>query len=247
MSTPRTLFVERVALGTLALDADESHYARDVLRMAVGEEVTVVDGRGGRGEGTVGQAPGRTLVVHVGVVAATSRPGGVVVLLGLPKPALVDEAVQLGTEAGLAELWLFPVGYSPPGRPRLDRLNRIARAATRQCRRDVLPAIRLFDDCTAALTELKGRGPFEPSPLWLATPPAPPGTQAANATGWWSAPAGSRTVVAIGPEAGFTTFEVEIFLAAGFTPTSLGPNVLRAPTAVAIATALCLCGAPPLR
>ena len=42
----RRLRVERVRVGSIELSASEAHHARDVLRMAVGQEVEVFDEQG---------------------------------------------------------------------------------------------------------------------------------------------------------------------------------------------------------
>lgn len=221
-----------VSLGILPIEMDEAHYVRDVLRLSIGATVTVADGRGNRGEATLVEVAPRRLGLDVRSLTTTPAAAPLIALLGLPKPALVDEALQLGTEAGLTELWLFPTTYSPPGRPRLDRLERIALASTRQSRREILPVIRIFDSLEAVLSALPPAGVGGPN-RWIAAPGAD------------GAPSPSQhgAVVAIGPEAGFSPFESETFAGAGFTTVCLGPHILRAPTAVAVATALCLAGA----
>lgn len=45
-------------------------------------------------------------------------------------------------------------------------------------------------------------------------------------------PLKSRAALAIGPEGGWTDFEIEKFVEQGFTPFSLGPRILRVDTAV---------------
>lgn len=70
------------------------------------------------------------------------------------------------------------------------------------------------------------------APKWIAHPrldDAPPRTAASNA----------RPVVAVGPEGGWTDFELDLFFAAGFQPLSLGDRALRSDTAcIALAGAL---------
>lgn len=228
MSTLKTVFVEHVCLGIHPIDMDEAHYVRDVLRLEIGAPIAVADGRGSRGSAILVELAPRRLGIDVRSLAATPAPTPLIVLLGLPKPALVDEALQLGTEAGLTDLWLFPSTYSPPGRPRLDRLERIALAATRQSRREVLPVVRIFPSLDTGLSALPTTGSEAPS-RWIAAPGAS-GLPRSNAAG---------AILAIGPEAGFSPIETDTFTNAGFVPVGLGPHILRAPTAVAVAVAMC--------
>lgn len=225
----RALFTDDLHVGIVSLDAAESHYARTVMRLALGAAVRVADGRGGEGQGRLVAAAGKALAVEVTELAtAQVSASSVVVLLGLPKPALVDEALQLGTEAGLSGLWLFPTAYSPPGRPKLERLERIALAATRQCRRAVRPSVRWFDNLQAALSALEAEASLFGCSRWVGAPEADAVLSVRH----------SGAVIAVGPEGGFSPIESQQLRAANFLPVGLGPHILRAPTAVAIATAL---------
>ena len=47
-----------------------------------------------------------------------------------------------------------------------------------------------------------------------------------------------RCLIAIGPEGGFSTNEIQTMTGAGFTAVSLGPRILRAETAPAVALSL---------
>ena len=227
MRTP-TLFVENAAIGLQLLDHDETHYARTVLRATVGDRVLAVDGRGSQVRGALEDAPGRRLAVRVDSVAASPRPTPLVVLLGLPRPALVDEALQLGTEAGLTELWLCRTEFSPPGQPRLDRLDRVARAACRQCRRESFPEIRVFEGLSEALSALDATPSLAMAARFYGSPGASPPALGS------SAPA----VVAVGPEGGFSLAEQQLLDECRFLAITLGPHILRAPTAVAVASAI---------
>ncbi len=47
----------------------------------------------------------------------------------------------------------------------------------------------------------------------------------------WNVAAGQRPLLAIGPEGGWTDYELDMFLTRGFTPFSLGSRPLRTDTA----------------
>lgn len=57
---------------------------------------------------------------------------------------------------------------------------------------------------------------------------AHPGEAAGHA---WNLPDGQRPLLAVGPEGGWTDFELDMFLTRGFTPFSLGSRPLRTDTA----------------
>jgi 16S rRNA (uracil1498-N3)-methyltransferase len=109
---------------------------------------------------------------------------------------------------------------SPPGEARLDRLDRVVRAAVTQCGRAGMPAVTAgtLAEALRALPE---------GPRWVGVPGAARPT-----------PTEGPASVAVGPEGGWDDAEVAALLAAGFVPAGLGPHVLRTPTAVAVAVSL---------
>ncbi len=206
----------------------ESHHLLHVLRARPGERLRLADGHGaaiGVLEGV--DAEGRAQLLVVERLNAPPTPGRTV-LLGLPKPALLEEALTLGAEGGATRLVLVRARYSPPGEPRADRLERVLRAAVTQCGRPDLPRV----DGPTSLAEALRDPTLSPlGARWLAAP------------GVSSSPAGPvadgapTATVAIGPEGGWSPEEVAALTGAGFAPLCLGPFVLRTPSAVGAALA----------
>ncbi len=209
--------------------AAESHHLLHVLRARPGERLRLADGHGaaiGVLEGV--DAEGRAQLLVVERLNAPPTPGRTV-LLGLPKPALLEEALTLGAEGGATRFVLVRARYSPPGEPRSDRLERVLRAAVTQCGRPDLPRVYGPTRLDEAL-----RDPTL-SPLgarWLAAPGGPSSRVP-------EAPddVDPTATVAIGPEGGWSPEEVAALTDAGFAPLSLGPFVLRTPSAVGAALA----------
>jgi 16S rRNA (uracil1498-N3)-methyltransferase len=123
----------------------------------------------------------------------------------------VDRIVPLATTRSVVR-W-----EGERGRRAVERLTRVAREASAQCRRARLPQV----DSVSTLDELGSE--------------AGPGLVLAHPGG--GAPSLDRSVVAVGPEGGWDPDEV-----ARFGPgLGLGPTVLRAETA-AVAAGTLLCG-----
>ncbi len=222
----RTVLVPHLAPGSLRLDAAESHHLLRVIRLPRGGRVRVTDGAGNEATATLEEVVDGRAGLTVGPLVTAPSPPERVVLLGTPKPALLDEAVSLAVECGATGLWLVHAARSLPIAPRLDRLERVIDAALKQCRRPDRPQIRVFPTMEAAIAA------------------NPPGARflghlggAAPAEAWAEAdsskePPGALTL-AIGPEGGWTPDELDALLTAGFVALSLGTTILRAPTAVA--------------
>lgn len=218
----RRIVAERAPLPgeSVELDPVASHHLLHVIRLARGEQVRVVDGHGNAAVAALdGVTAGRAILIGVTTIASERSPTRVV-LLGLPRGPLLDEALTLGTEAGATRFVLARCRRSPPGEARLDRLQRVLRAAVTQCGRAELPELAAplpFADALHAVVD-----------------------QEPEAARWRCdahgaavvAPAGA-CVLAVGPEGGFDPAECAAMDAVGFAPVGLGPHVLRTPTAVA--------------
>lgn len=194
----------------------ESHHLLDVIRVARGESLRIADGHGRRGVAVLADVRGGRAVLRV--LEAEDAPPEVVrvVLLGMPKGPLLEDALVLGTEAGASAFVLVRARYSPPGDPRADRLERLLKAAATQCGRPRVPQVSppvLLRDALAA--------PI-PGARFVATP-----------GGGDPGPLPGPATIAIGPEGGWAPEEQAALLGAGFAPLGLGPWILRTPTAVA--------------
>jgi 16S rRNA (uracil1498-N3)-methyltransferase len=202
--------------GRNRLDPATSHHLLHVLRLPRGAELAVGDGAGATADARLVDVEGGCAVIEVVALRRAPSPPTRVVLLGVPKPALVEEAVLLGTEDGATRFLLVRADRSPPGTARPERLERILAGAAEQCGRAELPTVRSCG-LAEALAEAEGA-------RWLAEPGADP-----------LPPVEGAATVAIGPEGGWSEAERGQILEAGFLAAGLGAHVLRAPTAVAVA------------
>ena len=203
--------------GSFLAEPDGSHHLLNVLRLERGALLTVSDGRGLAGEARlVGVERGlaRLELLHLHQLPP---PLSRIVLLGVAKPALLEEALTLGTEAGATTFRLLRSRYRQNIPLRQDRLEKILRTAATQCRCSWLPTIEGPVDISAAVADL-------PAARFLAAMGAAPLAGCAESA-----------AVAIGPEGGFHEEESSFLVSAGFVPAGLGPHILRNPTAVAVA------------
>jgi len=227
---------EPLAAGqTVSLGKDDSFRAFQVLRLRVGDRVELAgeDGRVFAAEVAAvdGRVEARSLREIEG--AASAAPVGLVVVQALPKGRKLDLAVEKLSEVGVDRL--VPV-YSARTlvRPaanageKLRRWRRIARAAAAQSKRtrvmDIDDPLRLIDwleTFTGAVvvlsTEEKGM------PL-----------------GEVVAKVNPPLALVIGPEAGFTDEEIEIFRSKRTCFASLGRRLLRAETAALVGATIVL-------
>jgi 16S rRNA (uracil1498-N3)-methyltransferase len=208
----------------IELPTAEGHHLFDVLRAQTGRLVNVTDGQGMvyecevrsdrrlkiRAEQPEFGEPTRRIVL------------GMAVLKGDGNKTVVDEATQLGAR----EIRFFQAERSE-GRmdeAKVEKLARVALAATKQCGRARIPVIQLYRNLGALLTV------SDSTAARLLAHPVTVRTQTTIASA-------SSFELLIGPEGGFTDAEAQTAVGAGYDVMDLGERRLRAETAAAAAIA----------
>ena len=209
----------------VTLPSGESTHLARVLRLQVGDPVEIFDGRGTLRAGVVREASARAAIVDLGV-ALTAPPepeAPIVVAQSLLKGDAMDAVIRDATVLGASAIW--PMTCARTNVPRRagqaahDRWTRVAIAAAKQCGRAVLPHIADVRPIGDVLADARADVPVR---LWLTEPTA---SRGANA----DVPVPPRgTCLAIGPEGGWTSGEIEAALAAGWRPWTMAPVTLRA-------------------
>lgn len=217
----------------------EGRHAATVRRLAPGERLDLTDGAGTLAEGRVTAI--RPGAVELAVLVRHFEPAPsprLVVVQAIPKGDRGELAVETMTEVGVDVIvpWAAQRCVAVWRGERADkgvaRWRSAAVAAAKQSRRAWLPEITPMAATAAVADRVRGAGlallldPEAPEPL---------ARLAASAGGW-----GGEVVLIVGPEGGIAPGESELLATAGATGARLGPTVLRASTAGAVAAALVL-------
>jgi 16S rRNA (uracil1498-N3)-methyltransferase len=222
------------------LPAEEGRHAVNVIRLKPADMVIVIDGLGTayRGEIKSLSADGQVLVRVHSQLRGFGEPAAIVTLAaGLSSGSKFDTVVEKGTELGVKRFVPLVTRKSKvrlddprKARARITRLERVALAAAKQCRRSYRPEMSLpvsFDDYIRETDRDSLNLVFHVSQ--------------GRTTTLEEAVAGhttKRLSLLVGPESGFDPDEVEAAVDAGYKVVSLGPRVLRAETAGPTAVAL---------
>ncbi len=221
----------------LVLPAGAARHVQ-VLRLQPGSALTLFNGQGGEWQATVLRM-GRSEVevqIHQCVDVDRELPLHITLAIGMPANDRMDALVEKATELGAATIQ--PLGCERSvlrlSGERADKKTAhwraVATAASEQCGRTRVPDVAPV------------RGLLE----WLRTPPADAAARRwvlslrEGGTALVPAAAGGHRVHVFlrGPEGGLTDAEEAAARAAGFSPASLGPRVLRADTAPLAALAV---------
>jgi 16S rRNA (uracil1498-N3)-methyltransferase len=220
--------------GVVTLDPEETLHLARVLRLGVGAKVQVCDGEGGNFVAQVaGLDPrGATLRILGKLDAWGESPLPLVLGIGSAKGEAVDEVVRKTTEMGVSRIFPFISERSERLTPeraarRRERWRRLARESLKSCQRSLLPVIEPLRDFAAALV-----GPEEVKLIFWEE------ERGGSLRPLLQRPRPRDVRVLIGPEGGFSKGEAALAREAGFQAVSLGPRLLKVPTAALAAITL---------
>jgi 16S rRNA (uracil1498-N3)-methyltransferase len=204
-----------------------------VRRLRPGSEVIVGDAQGRRRRGVIIHLQRQQAVIQLGDdVESHESPLRLTLAQALLKADKLDLVVEKATELGVAEIIVFASerSFQPRRESRLDRWQRIARSASKQSQRSVVPPI----SGPVTLTDILSRRSCGPGIFfWEGV------AGSSDALPVWSRARAATLLAVVGPEGGFTAGEVAQARAAEFSALSLGPRILRAETAAVAAVTLC--------
>jgi 16S rRNA (uracil1498-N3)-methyltransferase len=222
------------------LPGEEARHAVSVMRLHRGDVVMVVDGAGMAYRGELAELSRGKVTLHI---HSTFRNFGepsvrLTLAAGLSAGEKFDSVVEKGTELGVKRF--VPVISSKSKvrlesdqkvRSRVRRLERVALAAMKQCRRSYLPEIAVPLGLAQFLVEQND------DDLKLLFHLSPDGQGLENID---LAVESGRVTILVGPESGFSDPEVDMARGSGFVQLYLGSRVLRTETAAPVAVALVL-------
>jgi len=236
----RRFFVDSLppAGAAFTLCGAEAHHLLNVVRVRVGEEVSLFDGSGAVAcarllQGRRGEAALQVLSVEIVDVEA---PRKLTIACALPRATRMDFLVEKCCELGVSRFVPMVARRSvvdPLDRQEnhLVRWRRIALEASKQCGRTRLMEV------TAVLPFESALLLREPEAVGMLASPTRGGPGLAEFAARLQP--GQGVTAFIGPEGGFTPEEVDRAAQAGCAAVSMGPRILRVETA-AVALAACL-------
>ena len=207
------------------LGEDEARHLAQVLRLRMGDEVAVFDGRGREFRARVERIARDGADLHL--IEELAPAEECAVRLTLAQAALkgekMDEVVRDATMMGALAIEPLVTEHTaahlkPGGAP--ARWRRIAIASVKQSRRAVLPEIGdglTLDDWLA-----RDRSDLR---LILVEPSAPASAEPLSSV---SGPAPASVSLMVGPEGGWSAAEIDAAARAGCRPITLGRRTLRA-------------------
>lgn len=223
---------EQTAGDRIEITGDDVNHMKNVLRMKIGEQVTVSDGCD------------REYLCHIEEIfddhielkiedifgVTNELPSEIVLFQGLPKGDKMELIIQKAVELGAARV--VPVMTNrtivkwdaKKAKKKIERYNTIAKTAAKQAKRSVIPVVEevvSFRQACEMASELSANLiPYENAKGMNASRKAIADIKGKQSIG-----------IFIGPEGGFEKKEVEQAVAVGAIPITLGKRILRTETA----------------
>lgn len=205
------------------LSEDESKHAIRVLRLETGDEVQLIDGRGGFYNAKIQDAhPKRTILNITSVTPNFNKRNHYLQIAVAPTKNIerLEWFLEKATEIGIDEVTLIVTQRSERKEVKVDRLNKIITAAIKQSLKAYHPVLNDAVKLNQLLVE-----PFDGQKFIAHCEPGEKLDlrKEINLKG--------RYLILIGPEGDFSPAEIALALENGFKPITLGEARLRTETA----------------
>ncbi len=219
--------------GQVKLEGDDLKHLRKVLRLGPGDLINVFDGCGKEYEAKVLNVDKACAIAEIVSSFLTDTEPQIKLTLfqGLPKGEKMDLIIQKGVELGVHRF--IPVITDrtvvqldrKDGEKKAERWSKIAREASKQCRRALVPEISVPLSLDEAISE------FEKYDAVLLLYENESKKCLKETLKCYTINKIKDIALFVGPEGGFTPYEVEKYTKLGFDITSLGERILRTETA----------------
>jgi 16S rRNA (uracil1498-N3)-methyltransferase len=227
VSIHRVHIDEPVRGGPFQVTGEEAHHAARVKRIAVGEAIEILDGRGGIGFGSVSgidkERDGWRISLQIVRTESVQRPRPVLeVCTAIPKGARLTEMIDGLAQAGAAVWRPLEAERSIREHWRQEKLERVAAEASKQCGRawrlevaDAVTVANAISGDRVILADVSGERFTGPSDI---------------------------TRLLIGPEGGWTPEELSLAKEAGARVCRFGVHTMRIETAAVVAAGIIMQG-----
>ncbi len=226
--TPR----ENITDTTIVIDSEDAKHIERVLRLGVGDKITVCDGRGIDYMAKISEInKSRVICEIISSEKCDAEPGIKVTLYqGIPKASKMDYIIQKTTELGIVRIvpvtlsrCVVKLENSNAEKKKVERWQKIAYEAAKQSGRGVIPELSMPMTLDEAIEDMKR------ADLAFAPYERESNTRLRDII---EKDTGVATVsFMIGPEGGFDITETQKLMNAGITTITLGRRILRTETA----------------
>lgn len=245
-------FISDTSGSGVLIKGKEFHHLRHVLRLAVGEEIELID-----------QSKRKSYLARLNSISADFAEAQIEsevefiavhrlhLIAGLTRSRSADLILEKCTEIGVSSFHFFS-GEKSIVKPNLERMNRKVLAALKQSGAHALPHINIYPCLKDVLAALHCESPDRTEERLICLPESrrslgallsPQTAENTHKSSGASEPLQPQSEIVesylvVGPEAGFNQGELGIAEGFGYQAFSLGKKTLRSETAAIVASAI---------
>lgn len=219
--------------GSAVLAGKRARHVREVLKTAEGEQIRIGVVDGPVGTATVAE-DGDRLRLDCALTGQVPPVPRVDLLLAMPRPKVMNRLWPVLASLGVGRIlvsnaWKTERSYFDTHVLEAEHIREGLIEGLQQARDTRLPRVGVHKQFKKLVEDgLEGVGPY------AARLVAHPGAGAFSWEKLAALPAGGRVLLAVGPEGGWTPFELELLGAHGFEAVSWGARALRTDTACVV-------------
>lgn len=217
----------------VSLSETESRHAIKVLRLSVGDEVKLTDGKGNGYKGVIEEANPKNCVVQINDLLTHSQQRNYHLHIAIAPTKNMDRIewfVEKATEIGVDEISFLLCQHSERKVLKMERLERVTISAMKQSLKFTLPKLHTLKSFSDFVQQ-----DFPNTQKFIAHLEEGNKQLLSNTLN-----SKQNYLILIGPEGDFSPEEIALTLEKGYAAVSLGNSRLRTETAGMFATALCL-------
>ena len=223
---------EQVKEDEIEILGEDVRHISKVLRLHIGEEILICDGQGYDYQCIINTIEKDYILVQIKrkILSETEPICKVTLFQGLPKADKFELIIQKCTELGILDIYptltervVVKIKDAKKEKDKINRWQKIAKEASKQSNRSIVPTIHDFISFTDILSKLKD---FD---IILIPYEKQRDTYIQDVLADFSH--AKHIGIIIGPEGGFEEKEVQMAMDQGIKPITLGPRILRTETA----------------
>jgi 16S rRNA (uracil1498-N3)-methyltransferase len=239
----RRFFINSPLAPEILITGDDVRHIGKVLRMQVGDSCVVVAPDGSAAVAVIKSITSSEVMLSLTAVIDDNKepPVKIILVQGLPKSDKMDYIVQKAVELGVYKVIPMHAAHSvvqytdQKKAARVERWQKIAAEAAKQCRRSLIPQISNIQSLHEVLSSLEGKAEI----IMLYE-----GQTKVRLRDILTMSHAEAIAIIVGPEGGFSDEEVGLASRRGAAIATMGPRILRTETAsvAAVAAVMYACG-----
>ncbi len=229
---------ENISDHTVIIDRENARHISNVLRAKIGDNITVCDGEGMDYTCEITDIEKNKITAKITDIFSNNAEAEIKITLfqALPKSDKMELVIQKCIEIGVDEITPVAaehcvVNLKGKEDKKIQRWNKIAEAAAKQCGRGKIPRVNNVLTFKAAIEQAKS----------LDSAIIPYEKERENTLKTFAKGFKGKTIgIFIGPEGGFSNSEISLARENGISSVTLGKRILRTETAGLVASVILL-------